>query len=648
MPLVDLPANATLDGGTLTDLPPDARLDTPTDIALRREPMPGLSNQPYTGPTIGQAARSIIPNLAQTLSAAYQRTSPVVEQIGGKPNYMALGEAGPLDSGGIGWIDQSGMHKIDPSKHVILSDPSTGKPTVYLRNSAPSGVPTDENALTSLGRLLGFGATAPSNISQPAQGVLSTGLNIARNRFAPAEDRALSMIGSNMRADMAVGGPGPQGILDDLTKIGPPGTVLDVAGENVRALGGQAARVPGPGRQNIVSTLNARDAGAGVRLTDATSDMAANGPGTYMAQAALDAQKKTAAVPLYRQFEAAPALNPDHLAPDGELTTLLRRPSMRDAAKNALKTAAEEGRDPASLGISFNEAGDPVFQRVPSWRTLQDLKGGVDDVLEGYGRNPITGRLELDTRGRAVDQTRRALIDFMDRNNEFYAPARAAYAGPAANRDALEQGARIFNQAPDAIAAQMANLTPAQQEFYRLGAANALKTKLASTSSGGDEARALIGNELQMQRLRAVFPRAEELIDRARAEKTMFDTRFQTLGGSQTAPRLAQDAGGTPAGDLLRAGLDATVGYVMNEPVFATRSAFNALKAFLRDGRMTPEVAQHVAGRLLTGDPATAKGLLDELTKSTTVPYAPPQPILPWADLGAREFALQPGERGRR
>lgn len=623
MPLVDIPAGTPLDG-ELVDLPAGTKLDTPGP------------------PSLGQAIRRVIPSLGEGLSAAFQRTSPVVNTTG-EFAYTPLGEAGPLDSGGIGWIDQSGMHKADPSKHVILNDPNTGKPTVFLR-----GPKTDENVLLSLGRLLGFGAMAPSTLSQPSRGLLAGTVDAARRQFTGPEERSLRMLGGAMRDDMAVGGPGPTDVLDRLAQMGQPGTVLDVAGENVRGFGGQAARTPGPGRQAITETLNARDVGAGARLSDATSNLAASGPGTFRAAADLEAQARAAASPLYGRFEMAPPLNPDALAPGSELDKLLRRPSMQQAARNALKTAAEEGRDPASLGITFNAAGDPVFERVPSWRTLQDLKGGVDDVLETYGRNAITGKLELDTQGRAVDQTRRALINFIDKNNEFYAPARAAYAGPQANKDALEQGARIFQQDPDAITAQINALTPTQQQFYRLAAANALKTRLASTSSGGDEARALIGNELQMQRLRAVFPRAEELIAAARNEKTMFDTRYQLLGGSQTAPRLAQDTAGSSRGaDLLRGGVDTALALTMHEPAFAARTAFNTLRSLFRGGQMTPDVGQNLARFLLSDDPATARAWLQSAFDMTTTPRAPPQPRVPALDLAIREFMLQPGEHGR-
>src|SRR5262245_21073923 len=103
MPLIDLPEGAQLD--PLTDLPAGARLDQQPEA-------------PSFWSRLARAPGEVASSLGQGLSAAMQRTSPVMQQVGGKMNYQALGEAGPLDSGGIGWIDASGMHKVDPAQHV--------------------------------------------------------------------------------------------------------------------------------------------------------------------------------------------------------------------------------------------------------------------------------------------------------------------------------------------------------------------------------------------------------------------------------------------------------------------------------------------------------------------------------------------------
>src|SRR3546814_19291831 len=112
---------------------------------------------------------------------------------------------------------------------------------------------------------------------------------------------------------------------------------------------------------------------------------------------------------------------------------------MRAAYRNAARIAGEEGVEPRGLGLAFNDAGDVVFEETPAnMRTLDYIKRGLDDVLERY-RDPTTGRLVLDNTGRAIDQTRRALLDELDNINPDYAKARAAWAGPSQNLDRSEE-----------------------------------------------------------------------------------------------------------------------------------------------------------------------------------------------------------------
>jgi len=45
----------------------------------------------------------------------------------------------------------------------------------------------------------------------------------------------------------------------------------------------------------------------------------------------------------------------------------------------------------------------------------------------------------------------------------------------------LKEGEDIFNKHPDEIAADMARLSPSDREFYRLGAAGTLRTRLSTS-----------------------------------------------------------------------------------------------------------------------------------------------------------------------
>jgi hypothetical protein len=570
--------------------------------ALALPLMHGLQRQPTPGPTIGDAARGVISGMGQDLSATLQGTTPTVRDLTGKMNYgPALGEAGPLDSGGIGWIDAGGMHRMDPGAHVILNDPDSGKPMVYPR-SQETGQGGWWDIPQGLGRLLGFGSIASSNIGLRAPA--RSAVDMLTDRLGGPEVKAQREIGAALRSDVAAGGPGPADIAERMTAAPTDVLPVDVAGRNIRRLAGTAYRTDGPGAEQMATTLEARDAQAGKVLTNATDTMATGQPGqsTFMAGKALEQQARADATPLYGRAYMHDALNPDLLAPDGELTQLLKTPSMKDAARNALKIAAEARIDPATLGIGFNEAGDVAFQRVPSWQTLDYLKRGMDDVVKG-ARDQFG---KLDTYGNQANQTRIDLVNLLDRENPHYAPARAAWGGPTHSKDVLEEGERIFSKHPDEIAYDLAQMSPTDQQFYRLGAANKLKERIGDTSSGGDEARKLLGNQNLQDRIAAVFPNAAkpgDLLDVARGEKLKFQTMRDITGGSQTGERVAADASKSPG--LVSGALDAALAYGTGG--LAGRSIYDTAKAWLTGGKMSPQVAEQIVGQLLQNDPALAR-----------------------------------------
>jgi hypothetical protein len=205
----------------------------------------------------------------------------------------------------------------------------------------------------------------------------------------------------------------------------------------------------------------------------------------------------------------------------------------------------------------------------------------------------------------------------------------------------LQQGATVFNKDPDQIASEIAALSPSEQQFYRLGAANALKTQLAKTTSGGDEALKLIGNSYRQEQLRQVFPNADKMLEAARNESTMFRTRREVFGGSDTARRLAEDTGG--GGGVLRPLAEAATAAITHEPMLAAKSGFSALQALFKGGRITPEVGARIAEYLLSTDPQTARAFALQAFERTGTPMTRVQPITPLLD----QFQLLPGERRR-
>ena len=347
-----------------------------------------------------------------------------------------------------------------------------------------------------------------------------------------------------MERDAAAGGPTAQDMLD-LLNAAPdkPLTLGDLVGENGAAYLGRLARAPGESRQIVNKALNERDAQAGPRLATDIQDSITNGSAYHVGKD-LDKLRKTAARPLYQQAYDHLPLNPDEWAPTGRIGSILDRPSMKSGVRHAIKVAKEEGVDLMQDGINLDAQGEPFFTKVPTWRTLDYIKRGLDDIVEA-NRDPVTGRLVLDEYGRAANATRAMFRNTLRELNPEYAAALDAYSGPSTSMGAIKAGQGFLNRRPEEIAERLADYGAGDREFFKLGAADALLMRLAKTGKGGDESLKILSNPLMREQLRPLFDNAdayERFINAVEAEGRMFGTRFAALGGSQTGRRVAEDA----------------------------------------------------------------------------------------------------------
>lgn len=165
-------------------------------------------------------------------------------------------------------------------------------------------------------------------------------------------------------------------------------------------------------------------------------------------------------------------------------------------------------------------------------------------MLEKY-RDPTTGKLNLDSKGRAINNLRASFVANLDTLNPDYAIARSAYAGPSQSLDAMNMGKRALLNDPEVNAKVVGNLSPGDKQFYLSGVTRALQDKIASAQDGADVTRRIFGNDLIRQKIAAAFddPAAFSQFERQmQAEATFAQTRNQVLKGSQTARRLAGQA----------------------------------------------------------------------------------------------------------
>lgn len=328
-------------------------------------------------------------------------------------------------------------------------------------------------------------------------------------------------------------------MVQDAQSRGVPMTLADT-GDNTRALLGSVTRQRGPSKTMGMQTIVQRQEGQMERLSEAVRrDLGPTANLQDMGEALMD-KAKAEAGPLYDAAynkAGAGAIFP-------KIEPLLQRPSVKKALERARRIAAEEGEDPTALGFDIDAQGEVVLTRVPSFKTLDYAKRGMDDVVETY-RDKTSGKLVLDTEGRAVNGTLRQFLSIVDKANPEYAAARSAYAGPARMRDAMEKGAKAFTKAPDILEAEMKGLGAAEKEMYRLGVRKAMIDALAGKGDYADKVATLSRTPKVRAALTKVFgsgPKVNRFFKTLEDEGKLFQTYKEVATGSPTASRLAFDA----------------------------------------------------------------------------------------------------------
>jgi hypothetical protein len=393
-----------------------------------------------------------------------------------------------------------------------------------------------------------------------------------------------------------------------LTKLGPQATLADVGGTNVRSMGEQVAMGPGSGSQTAQATLEGRSAGAQQRINDAIKD-ATGATGNIHADAdALIAQRAQAAAPLY-DIALAQDKNPvftSKLAVDPRLAQFANDPivqqGMQRGAEVARLNALAKGDDfdphkylwnttpevpptlkPGTVDPSTGAKMTPDTytpgtppQTTVSMNALDAAKRGMDDILEQY-RDPVTGKLNLDQRGKAINDVRSAFVKHLDSINPDYAAARAAYAGPSQSLDAMNMGKRALSNDPEVTSKIVGNLSEGDKQFYLNGVTRALQNKIESTQDGADATRKIFGNTLIRNKIAAAFDdpdKFQAFQQKMEAEAKFAQTRNELLKGSQTGRRMA---GNDAAADFMPHLMSAATGDFRSGGLGAIRSAQNYL-----------------------------------------------------------------------
>jgi len=413
-------------------------------------------------------------------------------------------------------------------------------------------------------------------------------------------------------------------------------TIGDVSGIGGQRLARAAANVPGPASKAADDFVAARVSGRGEQLQEAAD---AVGPNRfYDVLEKLTASQNRASKPLYDEAFAPVSDKAGRVYAqwDERLQRFLDDPIIQQGMAKGIRTQQLESlADDVPFNFQeyavkgFDDVGRLIIEGTPNLRAMDAAKRGLDDILESY-RDKLTGKLQLDEYGRAVNRVRKSLVKKLDdittdeTGRSAYREARAAYSGPAKIKDAAFMGRRFMRGDEEVGRKTFDKLSEPEQQSFLLGVRRELsgiinRDTQAATGKFADKKEDL------WQRLKNVLPEDKYNALKGGMEKITGQTQFERFinprGGSQTTP-LKEDIA-----EL------ATVPSFMSEALGqlgqgnVVRGLVGMPLAAARDRLTRPSksMAQDLSEMLLTTDPAQQAAILYRLGQRRTPAQIVPQ-----------------------
>lgn len=499
-------------------------------------------------------------------------TAAVAEGVGGMPLALATGgESIPLKLGGSMRVGagMGGAYSVGE-----LDNPTPKQVGLHAAEGMGAGA-----AMVGAIHGVGHSATAlldhlgirPSDAGKSVAGSVAKALGVQS-----VEDRAPRILLARLeRAGLSLNDVARAHA--DATATGKPASLIEMGGRPMARLARGTQGIPGKGSERIAGMLEARRAGAPVRVSsDVEAGLGQPSQDLFEVGQKLAKAQQEKATPLYTKAMQAQPVGLDVPLPKDANTTLrdlLKRPSIEKAIGYGKQLAHEEGGsfpDIAGPNVSGQPVSEMLSKMSPEARErftaaakaqgvelspsvpfgqLHNLKLRLDEMI-GYAK--ANGKLPDGTPAtkkmlRAVQDTKNHLLDVMDTHEPAYKEARSVWAGDEELKDGLSLGHDFLNaQRPiGELKHELGQLSVAGRDQARVGVVAAVRQKIDASPDGADVVRRIFGNEAQRQRLRVAFP-SDEAFDRfarqMQMEAQMAKNENFVLGNSQTAEKAADAA----------------------------------------------------------------------------------------------------------
>ena len=314
------------------------------------------------------------------------------------------------------------------------------------------------------------------------------------------------------------------------------GTMMDVS-PSVRALGEDIVTEGGKPGQRLTDFVQGRLGRSLRRVNQTLSDIVGNPKAYYQSREKLEDQMAKDAAPLYDEYRKMGITVTPQLKNILNRIKAYRGGILQKARANAY--AAGDLEVPESM--SKVDADSDLAKELPPIDTtvLDYAKRRMDDLIGRFIANGTTDE------ARALGILRKDLIDEIDKQTDnAYKAARDAYAGPAANKAALEAGRKFMRLDSEEVEFVLRDFeTDMEREMFRLGAARAISDKIGKRTTTQSVAKDLRAPVFK-QRLQELFPNQPKAYERLVKDFDDEDEMFQTFSSLMTNSRTARRQAG--------------------------------------------------------------------------------------------------------
>ena len=302
----------------------------------------------------------------------------------------------------------------------------------------------------------GFAGAAVGAASVPVgNAVSSIAENIGKKLAVNTpESGASKVLNEYLSYDMMT----PQQLITNARRLGPEGNITDAGGESIKSLARYALQTPSRTRNAAYESLRDRQSGSFDRVMDSLRTLSRGDENYFRNQQNILQRRREEAGPLYQQ-----ALNTS--VNEDDMTSFILR----------LNEAAGLDDDLRPILRMFIAGNGNNRRLKTSNKELHAVKRKLDDKISKEFRKG-NGNLARD-----VGIYRDDLLRLMDEASPEYAQARRIYAEGSGLNDALMAGRNILKEDTDEIAANIANLSIAEQEMYINGAVKTIQDTLMKT-----------------------------------------------------------------------------------------------------------------------------------------------------------------------